>query len=121
MINNKYLNSYEILWLEHMLQRKFPLRERFISEINAAKISREQTDYYISANFYGLEDCQPIKVSETVPIEMIVHRDNLAPMIFLLHIRKGHIAELEVLNADSSQLDITFPITAFNKEVIYYF
>lgn len=121
MINNKYLKSYEVLWLEHMLQREFPLKERFVSEINAAKISREQTDYYISINFYGLEDCQPLKVSETVPIEMIVHRERLAPMIFLLHIRKEHIAELEVLNADSSQLDLALPITDFNKKVIYRF
>lgn len=121
MINNKYLTSHEIVWLEHMLHRDFPLKEQFISEINAAQISREQTDYYISINFFELQDFAPLKVVDAVPIEMIVQRKNLAPMIFLMHIRKGHIAELEVLNADSSQLNIDFPITASNKEVIYRF
>ena len=121
MIHNKYLKQREIFWLENILQGEFPLREQFVSEINKAKVSRKQTDYYISITF----DVQPFalssKVASSIPIEMIVHQENSAPMLFLLHTKMGHVSELEILNADSSKLNLKIPITSSNKEIVHDF
>lgn len=42
-------------------------------------------------------------------------------MLFLLHTKMGHVSELEILNADSSRLNLDIHITSSNKEIIYDF
>lgn len=66
MIYNKQLEKREIFWLENMLQREFPLKEQFISEINESKVSREQTDYYISITFDRKSQLVQSKVSSSI-------------------------------------------------------
>lgn len=121
MIYNKQLEKREIFWLENMLQREFPLKEQFISEINESKVSREQTDYYISITFDRKSQLVQSKVSSSIPIEMVIHQEGSAPMLFLLHTKMGHVSELEILNADSSRLNLDIHITSSNKEIIYDF
>ena len=121
MIYNKQLEKREIFWLENMLQREFPLKEQFISEINESKVSREQTDYYISITFDRKSQLVQSKGSSSIPIEMVIHQEGSAPMLFLLHTKMGHVSELEILNADSSRLNLDIHITSSNKEIIYDF
>ena len=121
MIYNKQLEKREIFWLVNMLQREFPLKEQFISEINESKVSREQTDYYISITFDRKSQLVQSKVSSSIPIEMVIHQEGSAPMLFLLHTKMGHVSELEILNADSSRLNLDIHITSSNKEIIYDF
>ena len=121
MIYNKQLEKREIFWLDNMLQREFPLKEQFISEINESKVSREQTDYYISITFDRKSQLVQSKVSSSIPIEMVIHQEGSAPMLFLLHTKMGHVSELEILNADSSRLNLDIHITSSNKEIIYDF
>lgn len=40
-----------------------------------------------------------------VPVEMRAFQQSSAPIIFLLHIINGIIDELEILTADSAQID----------------
>lgn len=104
MIINKSLSMYELRWLELMLSKEFVYREQIIEQLNQAKIHREYTDYYLLLKF---EVCNVDKIENAtrVPVEMVVYKKNQVPTQFLLHIFRGYVYELEIFNADSSQIN----------------
>ena len=50
-------------------------------------------------------EVEPYPYSVRVPVEMIAFQNSTAPIVFLLHVVNGVIDELEIITADSTQID----------------
>lgn len=121
MIKNSKLNRTEKIWIGTMVSKKFDYKQELLDQVNSADILREYTDYYISLKFNVSAQEKPIIIDAVTPIEMRVYRQNMAPVLFLLHLQQGFLVELEILNADSSKLDKDLDILSAKKEIIYDF
>lgn len=90
-----------------MLDAKINCRDILINQINSANIKKEYTNFYISITFEVNHKQPKLPVVERgVPLEMRIFKANKPPTQFLLHVVDGYICELEIINADSSKLEL---------------
>lgn len=101
------------------LVKGFFYREEIINQINCAEVSREYTNFYMALKFkVDNNKMQKIQTNIRVPVEMHVHRSERAPIQFLLHIFRGYLSELEIFNADSSEMDEDINLENGEVEII---
>ena len=118
MIRNNALRANEKQWIEAMLTENVPYREQIIAQINCAEIHREYADYDLSMRFEVNPAAAPIHATTRVPIEMRVFKPEQVPTQFLLHIIQGFISELEIFNADSSEISPDLTLDNARIEII---
>lgn len=110
-------------WINILLNIDFKGKDILMKQVSNAKVICNQEYDYISIKFYieaGIE-LYPYRVR--VPVEMRAFQEASAPIIFLLHIINGVIDELEIITADSSQINpnnikLTNVEYEVNKEVL---
>lgn len=117
-IYNNSLSEYEKEWLESLLSINFINREGIIYQINHSQVEREYTKYYLFLKFQCGDYVRAVNIKERVPVEMRVYKDGEAPLLFLLHIINGFVAELEIFYADSSEISEDLVITNDRRDVI---
>lgn len=116
MINNPYLTCLEQKWLSIIWDISFPYKKQMQRQIEVAKLSREYTPYYKFLNFDVPKNLPPLPHLYRVPIEVWVHHKDedeydetekiIAPTEFLLHVIDGYVNQLEIYNADSSNMEL---------------
>lgn len=110
-------------WISSLLNVNFKGRDILIKQVANSKVVCSQEYDYISIKFFveaGIE-LYPYKIR--VPVEMRAFQEAAAPIVFLLHIINGVIDEMEIITADSSQINpdnITLTNVEYevNKEVL---
>lgn len=100
------LNEKERQWVRSLLNVEFQGRDILLKQFSRAKIVYKQEYSFISLKFKV--DCKaelyPYHVR--VPVEMRAFQKSAAPIVFLLHVVNGIIDELEIITADSAQIDV---------------
>ena len=84
---------------------EFQGRDILLKQFSKAKIIYYQEYAFISLKFKMEGKVEPYPYSVRVPIEMIAFQNSTAPIVFLLHVVNGVIDELEIITADSTQID----------------
>ncbi len=104
-------------WLEKILSTEFKGRNILVQQVDNAVVDGNYNRGYISLKFSIERTIEKFSHDVRVPIELHAHRDNKVPIVFLLHVINGFIDELEVFNADSSDMDDEINIEGFNVYV----
>ena len=99
------LNEKELQWINRLMDVEFQGRDILYQQLSKAKIIYIQEYAFVSIKFKVEGDIEPYPYRVRVPVEMRAFQQSSAPIIFLLHIVNGIIDELEVLTADSTQID----------------
>ena len=102
---------------------EFQGRDVLLQQFSKARIVYEQEYAFISIKFKVEEEIEPYPFHVRVPVEMRAFQQESAPIIFLLHIVGGVINELEIITADSTQIEadnieLTRVEYVINQEVI---
>ena len=105
-INNEQLNEFEVEILKRMLSEFITFSEIAIEQVNSADITRDKSPCFCITKFYINSKTKIPPLPERVPLRIEIRRENLAPLIVLLHIKDGVVYELEYFNADSSEMDL---------------
>lgn len=84
---------------------KFQGRDILLKQFEKANIVYKQEYAFISIKFKieGKTELYPYHVR--VPVEMRAFQQSSVPVVFLLHVINGVIDELEIITADSTQID----------------
>ena len=99
------LNEKERLWIDSLMNAEFRGRDILLRQLSKSKIIYRQEYAFISIKFKVEGDVEPYPYHVRVPIEMRAFQSLSAPIIFLMHIVNGIIDELEIITADSTQID----------------
>lgn len=99
------LNEKELQWIDKLMDVEFQGRNILLQQLSMAKIIYKQECAFISIKFKVEGDIEPYPYHVRVPVEMRAFQQSTAPIIFLLHIVNGIIDELEIITADSAQID----------------
>lgn len=118
MIENRKLTTNEEQWLEKMLSIDFEYREELIKQINCAEILRENTNYYINLIFQKIQVGKKIPLISGAPIEMRAYPDGQVPIQFFLFVSEGIVSELEVFNADLSEINNDMELENIKIEIL---
>ena len=119
-ITNPIYTATEKAYLEFVLSHDFPERNDVIEQLNYmkdAEITRDVTPYYWIMEFRpnginaGHGTMRPYIDAE------VLHGTGAAPTEFTLYERNGVVFELEIYNADSSEMDLD---TIMNGEIIVH-
>ena len=117
-ITNSVFNDVEKAHLEFVLSKYFPERSAVIDQLNNmndTEITRDITPYYWIMEFRpnginaGHGPMHPY-----IWIE-VLHGTGIAPTEFTLYERNGVVFELEIYNADSSEMNLD---SIMNGEII---
>lgn len=117
-ITNPIFTEIEKAHLEFILSYDFSEKSDIIAQLNnvkEAEITRDITPYYWIMEFRpngtkpGYDAMRPC-----IDIE-VLHENGIAPTLFTLYIRNGHVFELEIHNADSSAIDLN---SIMNGEIL---
>ena len=84
---------------------EFQGRDILLRQLSKAKIIYKQEYAFISIKFKVEGEFESYPYDVRVPVEMRAFQRSSVPIIFLLHIVNGIINELEILTADSAQID----------------
>jgi len=93
-------------WLEKIMCVDFAGKEIIQEQINQANISIVKHYAYISVEFDFNETVPQLPWNMGVPVSMLAHQENSAPVHFAIHTKNNHITELEVVMVDLSKIDI---------------
>lgn len=104
--------------MERYLSCDFPGREEVIQQIKTSTVTREYTKWYLLIKFYPDKSLAPVPTNRRVPVLMLAHIKNRAPLEFMLHIIDGYVTEMEVLFADSTEISDSVDITGAKLEYI---
>jgi len=99
------LNEKELQWIDKLMDVEFQGRNILLQQLSMAKIIYKQGYAFISIKFKVEGDIELYPYHVRVPVEMRAFQQSSAPIIFLLHIVNGIIDELEIITADSAQID----------------
>lgn len=108
-ITNLVFSDMEKQYLNFILQNEFAEKSLVAEQLNKMKeieISRNITPYFWMIQFRpnGINPGQgPMRPYICV---QVLHQNGIAPTVFTLYERNGHIFELEIYNADSSAMDL---------------
>lgn len=99
------LNKKELQWITTLMNVKFQGRDILLKQFEKANIVYKQEYAFISIKFKieGKTELYPYHVR--VPVEMRAFQQSSVPIVFLLHVINGVIDELEIITADSTQID----------------
>ena len=87
------------------MNAEFQGRDILLQQLSKAKIIYKQEYAFISIKFKIEGDIEPYPYHVRVPVEMRAFQQSSAPIIFLLHIVNGIIDELEIITADSAEIN----------------
>jgi len=93
-------------WIRRLLCVDFKGKEIIEQQIKYAKFSIEEKYAYISIKFSKGDCCELFPYNVRVPVEMRVFQEQKAPIVFMIHIIDGYTNELEIITADSSQVNL---------------
>ena len=99
------LKEKELQWIDKLMDVEFQGRDILLQQLSKAKIIYTQEYAFISIKFKVEGEIEPYPYHVRVPVEMRAFQQSSAPILFLLHIVDGMIDELEILTADSTQID----------------
>ena len=99
------INEKEQKWINSLMNVEFQGRDILLKQFSKAKIIYDQEYAFISLKFKieGEIEAYPYRVR--VPVEMRAFQTSTAPIVFLLHVVNGVTDELEIITADSTQID----------------
>lgn len=102
-----YRNIYEKeqQWINSLMDVEFQGRDILLKQFSKAKIIYKQEYAFISLKFKVEGEIEPYPYRVRVPVEMRAFQNSTAPIVFLLHVVNGVIDELEIITADSTQID----------------
>lgn len=102
-----YRNIYETeqQWINSLMDVEFQGRDILLKQFSKAKIIYKQEHPFISLKFKVEGEIEPYPYRVRVPVEMRAFQNSTAPIVFLLHVVNGVIDELEIITADSTQID----------------
>lgn len=100
------LSEREKEWLYYLFENDFLGREILIEQLNKIEVTRESGEDYFSIKINVLGNTKLFPYGTRVPVEMICYQKTAAPIIFLMHVIKGRVDEIEIITADSSWLNI---------------
>ena len=109
LITNPIFNAREKTFLEFVLSVDFPERSAVATQLNGmrgADITRDITPHYCIIEFRpnGINAGQgPMRPYLTIEV---LHGPDTVPTAFTLYQRNGAVFELEIYNADSSEMDL---------------
>lgn len=117
------INEKEQRWIDTLMNVEFQGRDVLLQQFSKARIVYMQEYAFISIKFKVEEEIEPYPFHVRVPVEMRAFQQESAPIIFLLHIVGGVINELEIITADSTQIEadnieLTRVEYVINQEVI---
>lgn len=115
---NKNLTYLENSWLSKMLEKEDELNRQLKLQILHSKVDREYTKFYLILKFHVQQIIPLIKTNVRVPVEMYLKQDGRPPIVFFLHVLNGYVHELEVFNADSSEINSHIDLNKGSVEVI---
>lgn len=102
------MNNIDIMsWIDRLLCVSFKGKEIVEKQIKNSELTVEQNYSYISIKFKIKEGVDKFPFNIRVPLEMRIFQKTAAPIVFLLHIVNGIVNELEIITADSSEIDIS--------------
>ena len=87
------------------MNAEFQGRDILLQQLSKAKIIYKQEYAFISIKFKIEGDVEPYPYRVRAPVEMRAFQQSSAPIIFLLHIVNGIIDELEIITADSAEIN----------------
>lgn len=99
------LNEKESQWIAALMNVKFQGRDILLKQLTKANIIYRQEYSFISIKFKIEGKMEPYPYRVRVPVEMRAFQQSAAPIVFLLHVINGIIDELEIITADSTQID----------------
>ena len=99
------LDEKELHWIDSLMSVEFQGRDILLKQLSKARVMYKHGYSFISIQFKieGEMELYPYRVR--VPVEMRAFQQSSAPIVFLLHIINGVIDELEIVTADSTQID----------------
>lgn len=100
------ISAREKEWLDSLFNIDFKGRDILQKQVLNAKRSYNQGHDYISLKFNIQDKIERYPYKVRVPVEMRAFQQKSLPIIFLLHIINGVIDELEIITADSSQINL---------------
>lgn len=100
------INEKEQKWINSLMNVEFQGRDILLKQFSKAKIIYYQEYAFISLKFKIEGEVEPYPYSVRGPVEMIAFQNSTAPIVFLLHVVNGVIDELEIITADSTQIDV---------------
>lgn len=102
-----YRNIYEKeqQWINSLMDVEFQGRDILLKQFSKAQIIYKQEYAFISLKFKVEGEIEPYPYRVRVPVEMRAFQNSTAPIVFLLHVVNGVIDELEIITADSTQID----------------
>lgn len=89
-----------------MMEKEFLGREILIEQLENVEVIKESGFDFLSIKMFVSQVNKLFPYDIRVPVEMICYQKESAPIVFLLHILKGKVNELEIITADSSYLDV---------------
>ena len=117
------LNEKEMQWISFLMNVEFQGKDILLKQFEKADVIYEEEYDFISIKFKigGKTELYPYHVR--VPVEMRAFQQPSVPIVFLLHVVNGLIDELEIITADSTQIDANNIILEkvkyeINKEVV---
>ena len=99
------INEKEQKWINSLMNIEFQGRDILLKQFSKAKIIYDQEYAFISLKFKIEGEIEPYPYLVRVPVEMRAFQTSTAPIVFLLHVVNGVIDELEIITADSTQID----------------
>lgn len=99
------LNKKEQQWIDRLMNVEFQGRDILLKHFSKARIVYKQEYAFISLKFKVEGEIEPYPFHVRVPVEMRAFQQASAPIVFLLHIVGGVINELEIITADSTQIE----------------
>ena len=100
-------NNDVAIWLKRLLCVDFKGKDIIERQIQGLEFEIKEEYAYISVEFVKNENLESFPSDVRVPLEMRVFQEQAAPIVFLLHIINGYVNELEIITADSSQINIS--------------
>ena len=88
-----------------MMNVEFQGRDILLKQFSKAKIVYKQEYAFISIKFKIEGEIELYPFHVRVPVEMRAFQQASAPIVFILHIVGGVINELEIITADSTQIE----------------
>lgn len=92
-------------WINSLMDVEFRGRDILLKQFSKAKIIYKQEYAFISLKFEVEGEIELYPYCVRVPVEMRAFQNSTAPIVFLLHVVNGVIDELEIITADSTQID----------------
>ncbi|AQT86332.1 hypothetical protein B1222_21040 [Paenibacillus larvae subsp. pulvifaciens] len=96
--------------MEKLLSVEFPERDILVSQLKNAKVIGNYLCGCRTIDINIDSTCSKFPNSKRVPVEMIIHNGQSAPIIFYLHVLNGYIKELEIFKADSKPISEKFEL-----------